>query len=97
MKDESVKSPWGTPGRYMPRKMLLAIVEKLGHVRHSPSRSVDSQLLLEIGSKQVTSRRPALRASGFGDQKDGFCTEGDHENDDEDENDGDDQNCIAGS
>jgi hypothetical protein len=107
MKDESGKPFWGTPGRYLPRNMLLAIVEELGHEYEpllegaSSSRSVDSQLLLEIGSKQVTSRRPALKDSGFGDQSHGFSPEGDDGEDDEDEDDdddvydGDEQDFIA--
>jgi len=91
MKDESGKPFWGTPGRYLPRNMLLAIVEELGHEYEqllegaSSTRSVDSQLLLDIGSKQVIFRRPALKDSGFGDQSgDGEDDEDEDEDDDED-------------
>jgi hypothetical protein len=82
--------------------MLLAIVEELGHEYEpllegaSSSRSVDSQLLLEIGSKQVTSRRPALKDSGLGDQSHGFSPEGDDGEDDEDEDEDDDDDVYDG-
>lgn len=66
LKDENGKPYWGTPGRYLPKNMLLALVEELGH-EYQPllegagsKKSRDSDLLLELAAAQVKSRRPNL-------------------------------------
>ncbi|KXG52810.1 uncharacterized protein PGRI_080660 [Penicillium griseofulvum] len=87
MQAEAGKLFWGTPGRYLPKNMLLALVEELGH-EYKPlldgasiSRCGDPQLLLAVAANQVKSRRPALKGSAlFFESSDG---------NDEDENDED--------
>lgn len=60
------KPLWGTPGRYLPKNMLLAFVEELRH-EYKPlldgvsfGRSRDSQLLLEAGVRQINHPRRSL-------------------------------------
>ncbi|CAG7937422.1 unnamed protein product [Penicillium salamii] len=71
MKGEHGKPFWGTPGRYLPKNMLLALVEELGH-EYKPildgasiGRSNDSQLLLEAGVRQIKHTRPSLEDAGL--------------------------------
>ncbi|CAG8395724.1 unnamed protein product [Penicillium salamii] len=71
MKGEQGKPYWGTPGRYLPKNMLLALVEELGH-EYKPilngaslGRSKDSQLLLEAGMRQTKHRRRSLEDAGL--------------------------------
>lgn len=62
---------WGTPGRYIPRNMLLALVEELGH-EYKPlldgaasSSSADSDTLLELAANQTKARRKSLSEDLF--------------------------------
>ncbi|KAJ5534969.1 hypothetical protein N7527_001223 [Penicillium freii] len=71
MKGEHGKPYWGTPGRYLPKNMLLALVEELGH-EYKPlldgaslGRSKDSQLLLEAGMRQINHPRRSLEDAGL--------------------------------
>ncbi|KAJ5618121.1 hypothetical protein N7537_003235 [Penicillium hordei] len=64
--DTNGKLFWGTPGRYLPRNMLLALVEELGH-EYKPllngaasSTSADSDMLLELAANQTKARRKSL-------------------------------------
>jgi len=98
MKEESGKPFWGTPGRYLPENMLLALVEELGH-EYNPllqgarsSSSADPQLLLEAGVRSVKChKRSSLRDSGLReDDSDELSmneeeAEGEEEEEDDDE------------
>ncbi|KAJ5187853.1 hypothetical protein N7449_010847 [Penicillium cf. viridicatum] len=64
--DTNGKLFWGTPGRYLPRNMLLALVEELGH-EYKPllngaasSTFSDSDMLLELAANQTKARRKSL-------------------------------------
>ncbi|KAJ5273618.1 hypothetical protein N7478_008743 [Penicillium angulare] len=63
LEDENGKPFWGTPGRYLPKNMLLALVEELGHDYEalldgaSCNQSGDPDLLLKLAVDQVKSRR----------------------------------------
>ncbi|KAL2223429.1 hypothetical protein M432DRAFT_587350 [Thermoascus aurantiacus ATCC 26904] len=62
LRDEMGNPFWGTPGRYLPRNMLMAFVEELGHnhqdlLQGASCRSGDPNLLLEVASSQVKARR----------------------------------------
>ncbi|CAG8924526.1 unnamed protein product [Penicillium salamii] len=89
MKGGHGKPFWGTPGRYLPKNMLLALVEELGH-EYTPlldgasfGRSRDSQLLLEAGARQINHPRRSLAAAGLARTP--------SERDDEDEDESDDE------
>ncbi|KAL2859923.1 uncharacterized protein BJX67DRAFT_337862 [Aspergillus lucknowensis] len=63
--DEVGRPFWVTPGWYLPRNMLLAIVEELGHSHKELLRGTgcdkgDKNLLLEAVSTRIR-RRPALK------------------------------------
>ncbi|KAJ5679166.1 hypothetical protein N7462_007410 [Penicillium macrosclerotiorum] len=66
LREENGKPFWGTPGRYLPKNMLLAIVEELGYEYKAlldgagRNQSGDSDLLLGIATAQVKFRRPAI-------------------------------------
>lgn len=65
LRDEIGRPFWGTPGRYMPKNMLLALVEELGHdytdiLAGATCGRGDSKLLLEAAAKQIH-QRPALK------------------------------------
>ncbi|KAJ5443625.1 uncharacterized protein N7458_007497 [Penicillium daleae] len=66
LKDENGKPYWGTPGRYLPKNMLLAFVEELGHEYKSlldgagSNKKGDSDFLLDIAANQVKSRPSIL-------------------------------------
>jgi hypothetical protein len=59
LKDENGKPFWGTPGRYLPKNMLLAFIEELGHEYKSlldgagSNRKGDSDFILNIAANQV--------------------------------------------
>jgi hypothetical protein len=63
LRDEVGKPFWGTPGRYVNKKMLKALVEELGHEcddllqGSSCDNRGDRNLLLESASKQVATRK----------------------------------------
>lgn len=64
LNNEIGKNYWGTPGRYLPRNMLLAFVEELGHehdeiLRGASCSKGEDLTLLAVASKQVK-RRPPL-------------------------------------
>ncbi|RAQ50236.1 hypothetical protein AFGD_011576 [Aspergillus flavus] len=80
LKDEIGKPFWGTPGRYLPKNMLLAVVEELGHeykelLEGAAGRNGDNDLLLAIASSQVKSR-PALRPHTFANEDEESDEEG---------------------
>lgn len=61
----------GSPGRCLPRNMLLAIVEKFRQ-KYRPllegafsSQPMDWQLLSRLAFRQAKSRRPMLKNSGL--------------------------------
>jgi hypothetical protein len=89
---ERGKPFWGTAGRYLPRNMLLALVEEMGDEYTfimdgaTGSRADDDKLLLGLLSKGVKAR-PSILAPGVFD---GACSEEevsavDDEDEDEDE------------
>lgn len=89
LRDEMGKPFWSTPGHYLPKNMLLAIVEELGHeyqdlLSGAAAQQGESRLLLDVACKQVKARRPQLADSVFGDQLNM------NDNDDEDDDDDDD-------
>ncbi|OJJ45725.1 hypothetical protein ASPZODRAFT_152732 [Penicilliopsis zonata CBS 506.65] len=61
LQDELGKPFWGTPGRYMARNMLRALVEELGHEYESLMDGAtllargDSGLLIDTAAAQITS------------------------------------------
>ena len=61
LKSEMGKPVWATPGRYMGKRMLKALVEELGHdYQHltqgkSCNNRVDPTILLELAIKQISS------------------------------------------
>lgn len=64
LRNETGKPYWGTPGRYLPRNMLMAFVEELGHdyqdLLHGAScKSGDPNLLLEVASRIKVGERQA--------------------------------------
>lgn len=66
LRDEIGRPFWGTPGRYMPKNMLLALVEELGHdyrdiLEGATGSRGDSKLLVEAAAKQIH-QRPALKS-----------------------------------
>ncbi|KAE8164545.1 hypothetical protein BDV40DRAFT_298344 [Aspergillus tamarii] len=76
LRDEMGKPFWGTPGRYLPKNMLLALVDELGHdykhlLKGASCSNGEEDLLLGVASAQIKSkatRRRALRDLGFGDE-----------------------------
>ncbi|KAL2819092.1 hypothetical protein BDW59DRAFT_181768 [Aspergillus cavernicola] len=65
LEDEAGRPFWGTPGRYMPKNMLLALVEEVGHeykglLDGAGSNKSEPTLLLEVASAQIKTR-PALK------------------------------------
>ena len=87
LKDEIGKPFWGTPGRYLPKNMLLAVVEELGHdykelLAGATSNKGDNDLLLVVASSQVKCR-PALRTNTF-----------DSEDEEEDDDDDDEESDV---
>ncbi|KAK2754836.1 hypothetical protein FQN54_006729 [Arachnomyces sp. PD_36] len=86
LKNEIGKRYWGTPGRYLPRNMLLAFVEELGHeydelLEGASCNKGEDMALLAAMSRHVKKRTPL----NCGEESEG---EGESE-DDEDEEDGD--------
>ena len=58
LRDEMGEPFWGTPGRYLPKDMLLALVQKLGNnykhlLKGASCRNGEEDLLLDIASAQV--------------------------------------------
>ncbi|KAL4778506.1 hypothetical protein BJX76DRAFT_352568 [Aspergillus varians] len=83
LKKETGRSFWGTPGKYMPKNMLLALVEELGHeyrdlLEGAGCSKGDAKLLLEVASSQIKSR-PALKDINW---------DGDHDMEDDSEDEG---------
>jgi hypothetical protein len=78
LRTEVGKPFWGTHGRYLPKNMLLSLVEELGHeykdlLKGASCGTGDDDLLLGVASRQIKSRaerRKSLRDSGFGDEMD---------------------------
>ncbi|KAJ9489208.1 hypothetical protein VN97_g4079 [Penicillium thymicola] len=70
---EKGKPFWGSTGRYLPRNMLLALVEEMGHEYSfvldgaAGSRSDDNNLLLGLLSRNVKARPSILAHGVFGD------------------------------
>ncbi|EKV11278.1 hypothetical protein PDIG_51140 [Penicillium digitatum PHI26] len=66
---------WGTVGRYLPRNMLLALVEEMGHEYTfvldgaAASRPADDKLLLGLASRHVK-ERPSILTPGVYDPAD---------------------------
>ena len=89
---ERGKPFWGTAGRYLPRNMLLALVEEMGHEYKSVmngaagSRADDDKLLLALLSKGVKAR-PSILAPGVfdGARSEEDVSEVDYDGDDDDE------------
>ncbi|KAN0074034.1 hypothetical protein V8E54_007971 [Elaphomyces granulatus] len=63
LKSEIGKPVWATPGRYMGKRMLKALVEELGHdYQHlmqgqSCNNRADPTILLELATRQITATR----------------------------------------
>ena len=95
LKKKLGKAYWGTPGRYLPRHMLLAFVEELGHeykplllqgaiedeadLDPADLNSTDSETLLKAALDQV--KAPAIKDDGS-------------DVDDEDDDDNEDNECC---
>jgi hypothetical protein len=62
IRNEMGKLYWGTPGRYLPRNMLLAFVEELGHeyegLLEGSSCSVGENMTLLTAASRQVKRRP---------------------------------------
>lgn len=59
LKGEHGKPTWATPGRYIPKNMLAAIVEEIGHeyedlLEGACRASGDSNLLLDTSARQIS-------------------------------------------
>lgn len=93
LKKQLEKAYWGTPGRYLPRNMLMAFVEEMGHEYESllegamddaaPVMDEDSEILLSAAAAQV-------KASSVGvieEEDDEDDEEDDDEKEDDDEDD----------
>lgn len=87
LKDENGKPYWGTPGRYLPKNMLLAFVEELGHEYKSlldgagSNKKGDSDFLLDIAANQVKSR-PSILGDSWEQEDlelDSYCDDSDNE------------------
>lgn len=72
LKDEAGKPFWGTPGRYLPKDMLLGLIEALGHEYNGLLKGAswstacgDENLLLDVASSQIK-KWPALKDVGWG-------------------------------
>ncbi|KAB8272818.1 hypothetical protein BDV30DRAFT_239130 [Aspergillus minisclerotigenes] len=93
LRDEIGKPFWGTPGRYLPMNMLLALVEELGHdykhlLNGASCGKGEEDLLLGVASSQIkakAARRRALRDSGVGDDLDFDDNESESEDEDEED------------
>jgi hypothetical protein len=61
LEDELGKPYWGTPGRYLPKKMLLALIEELGHeyVGLLDGASQNMEIMIQIF--YLTRQQPILR------------------------------------
>lgn len=70
---EKGKPVWGSAGRYLPRNMLLALVEEMGHEYSfvldgaAGGRPDDNNLLLGLLSRNVKARPSILNHGVFGD------------------------------
>ncbi|CAI7622932.1 unnamed protein product [Penicillium viridicatum] len=70
---EKGKPVWGSAGRYLPRNMLLALIEEMGHEYSfvldgaAGSRPDDNNLLLGLLSRNVKARPSILNHGVFGD------------------------------
>ena len=98
LKQELGKGYWGTPGRYLPKHMLLAFVEELGHeydlmqgaieeeggVDSAEIDNEDSETLLEAALDQI--KTSAKKNNDFDD---------DDNNSDDDDDDDDDDGLAA--
>lgn len=88
LKDEAGKPFWRTPGRYLPKNMLLGLLEALGHEYNDLLKGAswnpaggDENLLLEVASSQIK-KRPALKDVGWGaDQEEDESEDEDSETD----------------
>lgn len=76
LRDGVGKPFWGTPGRYLPKNMLLSLFEALGHEYNDlldGARWItacgDENLLLEIASSQIKTR-PAFNDDWWGGDRD---------------------------
>lgn len=73
LRDEIGKSYWGTPGRYLPKNMLLAFVEQVGHdysiLEGASCNSGDDEVLLAAASAQVKMKDPS-KSDGSEDEED---------------------------
>lgn len=68
LKKQLEKSYWGTPGRYLPRNMLMALVEEMGHEYEkllegatddeAPDMDEDSEILLATATAQIKAWSP---------------------------------------
>ncbi|PYI07756.1 hypothetical protein BO78DRAFT_385690 [Aspergillus sclerotiicarbonarius CBS 121057] len=91
IRDEMGKPFWGTPGRYLPKNMSLALVEELRHdykdlLRGASRKTGKQSLLVEVAAKQVGARRKQLRDSVFGDDEDeDYESEEEEEEEEEDD------------
>ncbi|KAL2872297.1 uncharacterized protein BJX67DRAFT_369009 [Aspergillus lucknowensis] len=90
LKDEAGRLFWGTPGRYLPRNMLLGLVEDLGHeykglLQGAGCSKGDNDLLLEVVTKQIKTR-PALKDIDWDQPRNG---EDDEDEGEDEEYDGD--------
>ncbi|OGM44733.1 hypothetical protein ABOM_007399 [Aspergillus bombycis] len=91
LRGESGRPFWGTLGRYLPKNMLLALVEELGHdykdlLNGASCVKGEDDLLLGIASNQIKSKaakRRALRNAGLADEIDFTDTESESESEDE--------------
>ncbi|KAJ5874689.1 uncharacterized protein N7529_003119 [Penicillium soppii] len=83
LQSEHGKPFWGTPGRYLPRNMLLGLVEELGHdyrflmVGATTSRLEDDDLLLGAMASHVQKRTSILDREIFDPPgSEASCSEG---------------------
>ncbi|KAL3457609.1 hypothetical protein BJX64DRAFT_295846 [Aspergillus heterothallicus] len=99
LKDEVGRPFWGTPGRWLPRNMLLGLVEELGHeykelLNGAGFSKGDKELLVEVVANQIKTR-PALKDTDWYEIEDE--DEDSDDEDDDDEYDGDGEETDTGT
>ncbi|KAK2768850.1 hypothetical protein FQN54_000710 [Arachnomyces sp. PD_36] len=84
LKDEIGKPYWGTPGRYLPKNMLLTFVEELGHeydqlLEGASCSSGDKEVLLGAASVQIKAKDSSK--SGMDSDEESSSEDSDYESD----------------
>ena len=95
LKKQLEKAYWGTPGRHLPRNMLMAFVEEMGHEYESLLEGAmdDAAPVMDEGSEILLSAAAAqIKASSVGVIEGDDKEEDEEEEDDEEEDEEDEEN-----